>query len=87
MPAIRLPVHNQEDLVPENPPWVVASFDVSPSGKATNIQIVEASIEDNVSYKRRAKRSIAATKFRPRYENGEPVLTTGVSLRYVFNDE
>ena len=87
LPAIRLPVHNQEDLVPENPPWVVASFDVSPSGKATNIQIVEASIEDNVSYKRRAKRSIAATKFRPRYENGEPVLTTGVSLRYVFNDE
>lgn len=86
LPAIRLPVHREEDLTPENPPYVVASFDVSPSGKASNIQIVESMPEDNVSYLRRAKRSIAATKFRPRYEKGKPVSTTGVNLRYVFTD-
>jgi len=86
LPAIRLPVHKEEDLAPENPPYVLASFDVSPTGKASNIQIVESKPEDNVSYQRRAKKSIAATKFRPRYENGEPVTTTGVSLRYVFTD-
>ncbi len=86
LPAIRLPVLNQKDLVPENPSYVLASFDVSPSGKATNIQIVESEPEDNVSYLRRAKKTIAATRFRPRYENGKPVVTTGVNMRYVFTD-
>jgi len=86
LPAIRLPNPRRDDLMPEDPPYVLASFDVSPSGKARNIEIIESSPEDNVSYKRRAKRSIANTKFRPRYEDGKPVLTTGVSLRYVFTD-
>lgn len=86
LPAIRLPMQNREDMLPETPPYVLASFDVSPSGKAMNIQIVESRPKDNVSYLRRAKRTIASTKFRPRYENGKPVLTTGVSLRYVFTD-
>ncbi|MFT5131617.1 MAG: hypothetical protein ACI9SC_000076 [Gammaproteobacteria bacterium] len=86
LPAIHLPVQNKEDLLPENPSYVLASFDVSSSGKAQNIQIIESEPEDNESYLRRAKRSIAATKFRPRFENGKPVETTGVSLRYVFTD-
>jgi len=86
LPAIRLPNPRRDDLMPEDPPYVLASFDVSPSGKARNIEIIESSPEDNVLYKRRAKRSIANTKFRPRYEDGKPVLTTGVSLRYVFTD-
>ena len=86
LPAIRLPLQLEPEVVPENPAYVLASFDVSPSGKAQNIQIIESMPEDNVSYLRKAKRSIAATRFRPRYENGKPVLTTGVSLRYVFTD-
>lgn len=87
LPAIRFAITSPEDELPENPPYVLASFDVSPSGKARNIQIIESSEEDDVSYRRKAKRSIAATRFRPRYENGQPVLTTGVNLRYVFTDQ
>ena len=87
LPAISLPIEKKEEILPENPPYVLASFDVSPSGKAHNIQIIESSEGDNVRYRRKAKRSIAATRFRPRYENGQPVLTTGLNLRYVFTDE
>lgn len=86
LPAIRLPVQKEDDIMPENPAYVLASFDVSASGKAQNIQIIESNPSDDVSHQRRAKRSIAATRFRPRYENGKPVITTGVSLRYVFTD-
>ncbi|MBT7952447.1 MAG: hypothetical protein HN764_12535 [Gammaproteobacteria bacterium] len=86
LPAIRLPIQNQIDIVEENPSYVVASFDVSASGSARNIQILESNPSDNISFQRRAKRSIASTKFRPRYENGKPVITTGVSLRYVFTE-
>jgi tetratricopeptide (TPR) repeat protein len=86
LPAIKLPTQNRDELIPEDPFFVLASFDVSPSGKAQNIRILDSKPKDNVSYLRRAKRSIASTKFRPRYENGEPVKTTGVNLRYVFTD-
>ena len=87
LPAIRLPIEKPEEFIPEDPPYVLASFEVSPSGRPQNIQIIESSNEGDVSYNRKAKRSIAATRFRPRYENGKPVLSTGVSLRYVFTDE
>ena len=86
LPAIKLSTQNRDELIPEDPFFVLASFDVSPSGKAQNIRILDSKPKDNVSYLRRAKRSIASTKFRPRYENGEPVKTTGVNLRYVFTD-
>lgn len=86
LPAIRLPMQNQEQIVDENPTYVLASFDVSASGKAQNIEIIESNPSDNISFQRRAKRSLATTKFRPRYENGKPVITTGVSLRYIFTE-
>ncbi len=86
LPAIRLPVQNEKDIIDEDPSYVIASFDVSASGKAGNIEIIESNPTDNVSFQRRAKRSIASTKFRPRYENGKPVITTGVSLRYIFTE-
>ena len=86
LPAIRLPVQKEDELIPENPAYVLASFDVSAAGKAQNIQIIEANPSDDVSHQRRARKSIAATRFRPRYENGIPVITTGVNLRYVFTD-
>lgn len=86
LPAIRLPLENEDKTLPENPPYVLASFDVSPSGKARNIEILESRPSDSTSHHRRARKSIAATRFRPRYENGKPVMTTGVSLRYVFTE-
>ncbi len=86
LPAIRLPIQYEDDLSPENPAYVVASFDVSASGKAKNIEIIESGPDDDMAHRSQARKSIASTHFRPRYENGKPVDTTGVSLRYIFTD-
>jgi len=86
LPAFHLPVLHEKDIATENSPYVLASFDVSPSGRAQNIEILEFSPDADISHQRQARRSIASTKFRPRYENGKPVTTTGVSLRYVFTE-
>ena len=86
LPAIKLAIPDEEKTIPENPVYVLASFDVSPSGKARNIEIIESQPEDSEKYHRQARRTIASTRFRPRYEDGKPVNTTGVNLRYVFSD-
>jgi hypothetical protein len=86
LPAISLPTYKEIEVLDENPSYVLASFDVSASGRAQNIEIIESNPSDNISFQRRAKRSIATTKFRPRYEDGKAVTTTGVSLRYIFNE-
>ncbi|MDT8320650.1 MAG: energy transducer TonB [Xanthomonadales bacterium] len=69
-----------------NSPYVLVTFDVSESGKAKNIEIVESNPEDSISLRRRARNSVSAAKFRPRFENGIPAEQTGVSLRMVFNE-
>lgn len=66
-------------------PNVLMSFDVSRTGKASNIEILE-SRPDDYSLQRRAKKSIASRTFRPRIENGEPVETVGMRLRLLFKD-
>lgn len=71
---------------PTNSPYVLVTFDVSESGKAKNIKIVESNPEDSISLRRKARNSVAAAKFRPRFVNGLPAEQTGVSLRMVFNE-
>ncbi|MDT8319391.1 MAG: energy transducer TonB [Xanthomonadales bacterium] len=66
-------------------PYVLLEFDVSRSGKASNISVVEAATED-ASLSRKAIKSIAAGRFRPRIQNGEPVDASGVRIRMVFKD-
>ena len=75
---------NSNDVKDVN--YVVAKFDVSKSGWARNIEIVEANPADNVSLRRRAKDRIRATRFRPRLENGQPVATAGVNIKYIDHD-
>lgn len=87
LPTIKLPVEEDPDTeIKENPSYVVAMFNVSPTGRARNIEIVESNPVDDTSIKRKAKKSIASSKFRPRFENGIPVETTGVKIRYVFDE-
>lgn len=71
------------DLEPA--PYVVLAFDVSRSGKPMNISVVEATTEDQ-SLMRKAKKSIAARRFRPRIQDGEVVDASGVKIRMVFRD-
>lgn len=74
---------DQDNNISDDDKYVIARFDVSENGWARNIEIVESSPADNVPLIRRAKNSIRITRFRPRLENGQPVATAGVNIKYV----
>ncbi|WGL18128.1 hypothetical protein PVT68_07480 [Microbulbifer bruguierae] len=65
--------------------YVTVSYDVTAFGKARNIQILSAQPEDKVSIRSRVRNVLKRAKFRPRFENGEPVDTTGIVQRFVFD--
>ncbi len=58
-----------------------ATFDVTARGRADNIEANAANPDDEGSVGR-LRRDLAATRFRPRYEDGEPVATEGVTREY-----
>ena len=90
LPDLQLPMDDQtqqdnsSNVDDDN--YVIAKFDVSKSGWARNIEIVEASPADNKSLQRRAKNRIRTTRFRPRLENGQPVATAGVNIKYTDHE-
>lgn len=61
--------------------YVLASFDVTPLGKASNIEIIESMPPDNISARSMVKRSLRVAKFRPRFVAGEPTFTENMQLR------
>ncbi|WP_091508841.1 energy transducer TonB [Microbulbifer yueqingensis] len=65
--------------------YVTVSYDVTAYGKARNIQVISSSPGDTVSIRARARNVIKRAKFRPRFENGEPVDTVGIVQRFVFD--
>ena len=83
LPALSLPTgnHTGQD---EGQNYIVASFDVSETGRAINVEIIESKPVDDITMRTQAKRDIRASRFRPRFEKGQPVATTDVNLRYVF---
>ena len=64
--------------------YVDALLDVPKSGWPTNIRIQAIHPPEQTTLVRRAERGIAATRYRPRYRNGQPVASTDVPLRFVF---
>lgn len=64
--------------------YVDAVFDVSSNGWPSNIKITKTNPQDNPNMFKRGKRAIQGTHYRPRFEGGQPVSTSGVKLRYVF---
>ena len=64
--------------------YVVLTFDVSPSGRATNINIVDSSPDLATRDLRNARRWARSNRFRPRMEEGKPVAATNVTLRYAI---
>lgn len=84
LPALKLPIEYRKEE--ENSSYVVARIDVSKTGQARNIQIIESNPVDDKSLIRKAKNSIRATRFRPRFENGKAVATNGVNVRYLFHE-
>ena len=84
LPALRLPLPEIDDkLEQEKTTSVLASFDVSSTGRAKNVQILESEPADATSARRKAKKTIRGRLYRPRFENGEPVDTVGNKIRIV----
>ena len=84
LPALRLPLAEIDDkLEEEKTTTVLASFDVSRTGRAKNVQIIESEPPDATSARRKAKKTIRGRLYRPRFENGEPVDTVGNKIRIV----
>ncbi|MFT5163702.1 MAG: tetratricopeptide (TPR) repeat protein [Alteromonadaceae bacterium] len=61
--------------------YVVASFNVTPQGKTTNVEIIESQPAENNSARSRVKKSLRLARFRPRFVAGEPVYSEPVTLR------
>ena len=85
-------IKQQGGLVPEEPQQTLAGyqqgliearFDVSAFGKVKNIEIVQADPEG--LKESRLKRSLKATRFRPRLAAGEVAATEGAIYRHVFS--
>ncbi len=60
-----------------------ANYDVSARGRVRNIN-AQAQREDDAKKVYRFKRKLAATRFRPRFENGQAVATPTFSREYVL---
>lgn len=85
---VRLPAFAQSGLsMPDaiDADYVVAEFDLSRTGRARNIQIVDSSPADDNDFRRQAKRAISKDRFRPRLEGGIPIKASGVSLKYAYS--
>ena len=85
LPDFRLSAENQPP--DNNGDYIIAKFDISKYGRARNIEIVKTSVADSDSLRRRAKDTIRAARFRPRLENGQPVATPGVNVKFMISND
>ena len=84
LPALRLPLPEiDKKLEEEKTTTVLASFDVSSTGRAKNVEIIASEPADATSARRKAKKTIRGRIYRPRFENGEPVNTVGNKIRII----
>lgn len=84
LPALRLPLPEiDKKLEQEKSTSVLASFDVSSSGRAKNVRIIESEPAHATSARRKARKTIRGRLYRPRFEKGEPVATVGNKIRIV----
>lgn len=69
---------------PSNPAWIRVRFDVSDSGRASAMEVLESSPPASDRDIARLRKRLLSTPFRPRFENGQPVTTQGVDYRYTY---
>ena len=64
--------------------YVVVTMDISRTGKARNIQVVESQPPGDKKLAALVRDSLRDTRFAPRFVNGEPVATTGYTKKFIF---
>ncbi len=84
LPTLRLPLPEvDEKLDKEKTTTVLASFDVSKTGRTRNIHIIESDPVDAIAARRKTKKTIKGRLYRPRFENGEPVETLNNRIKVI----
>ena len=84
-PIEQLPVPGEAELqAGADNYYADALLDVPETGWPTNIRIQAIHPAEETTLIRRARRGIAATRYRPRYRDGQPAATADVPLRFVF---
>ena len=73
-----------DQLINKNTEFVLAEFDVTSSGRVSNVDILRANPKDNVTFRRSARERISRVPFRPRLEDGKPVHTDNFVMLYKF---
>lgn len=80
VPTLRLtvPAVDRQLAADSEQRFVKVSFDVTEGGRVRNVEILESTDPENTRVRRLAKELVKGSKYRPRFENGEPVETIGV---------
>ncbi len=84
-----LPLLPQDYTLPVNPAtrpqaYILLSFAVNEKGQADDFQVLEsvpAAADKSVT---KLQRQLRATRFRPRFADGEPAATSGLTYRYFY---
>ena len=64
--------------------YVRTRFDIDRQGRARNVEILEVNPPGKSGLARRARKQLRETRFRPRYDQGKPVKSKGVEIRFLF---
>jgi tetratricopeptide (TPR) repeat protein len=64
--------------------YVYVQFNITKYGAVRNLEILTANPEDSVRFRRMAKNTINSTPFRPKLENGQPIMSRDVKMLYRF---
>ncbi|WP_461480871.1 energy transducer TonB [Porticoccus sp.] len=71
--------------VPATREYVMVAVDISAKGTPDNFNTLESYPEKTEGMEKRAWKAINASRFRPRFENGNPVLTKALPVRVLMN--
>jgi len=80
IPSLRLDLPDVQQKLAEDRASLSVSFDVSKSGRVSNVHFAEELAEQEVA-RRRIRELLMQATFRPRLVGGEPVDATGVTLK------
>jgi tetratricopeptide (TPR) repeat protein len=83
IPTLRLPVPHVDQKLEQlaEQSYVTVAVDITKRGDARNFQVVEQANPADEGAVRKARDKIKEGRFRPRFENGEPVDTPGFRLK------
>ena len=81
-----LPRDYELPVNPANPPdaYILLSFDVNENGQAEDFQVLESVPSAADKSVAKLRKQLRATRFRPRFADGEPAATPDLTYRYLY---